>query len=183
MTDTLNIPTISENDEVAIKAAANQIIADAARKGGYTVDQIPQEAKDDAYRYAKAKYIEDESLKSNPMYAQLQAEREAHRLTQMRLNVVSQTRSNTSSNVKSGPDPNVVRAQLGEGQWRALTDNGRLQVCGINPATVTPLDVQEAKKAFGRGPDTHFASNLSKQDWGRYQYLKRLAIVSNIQGQ
>jgi hypothetical protein len=84
---------------------------------------------------------------------------------------------------RSGPDPVVVRAQLGEGNWRALTDNGRLQACGINPVEVTPLDLQEAQKVFGRKMDSHYSSNLAKQDWTRYQHLKKIAVILNIQGQ
>jgi hypothetical protein len=72
---------------------------------------------------------------------------------------------------------------MGEGDWRALTDDGRLRSCGIDPRNVTQLDLQEAKKVFGRGMDSHYSSNLSKQDWARYKHLKNIAIVLGIQGQ
>jgi hypothetical protein len=170
-------------DEFAIQTTTNDLIRKAAAKSGMRFEDVPVEAREDALRYTKAAFAEEQAVKANPLYAQLQAEREAHRLTKMQMDAVKQTRIGAPSNAKGGPDPNVVRAQLGENNWRALTDNGRLQACGINPATVSPVEILEAKKVFGRGMDSHYSSNLSKQDWGRYQHLKRIAVVLNIQGQ
>jgi hypothetical protein len=182
MSDTQNTPLAIE--ESAIKTAADTMIRAAAHKSGMTFEEVPEQAKQDAYNHVKASMEAEQAEKSNPMYIQLQAERTARRQAEATLAAVTQSRTNlNTSAVRTGPDPNVVRAQLGEDQWHMLTDNGRLQACDINPATVTPLDLSEAKKAFGRGPDTHFASNLSKQDWGRYKYLKNLSIIKNLQGQ
>jgi hypothetical protein len=179
-----NANTPAAIEEAAIRQAADQIIRTSAAKHGMTFEQVPQDAKDDAYRYAAAAYAEDQAQKVNPVYAQLQAEREAHRITQMTLDAVKQTRPAVGTNGSpSSLNPDIVRAQMGEGEWRALTDNGRLQVCGINPATVTQVEILEAKKVFGRGTDTHYAANLAKQDWTRYKHLKNLAIVLGIQGQ
>ena len=174
--------SLAVNNEVAIKQAADEMIRQAAAKIGKGFEDVPQEAREDAYRYARATLEEEQALKANPVYAQLQAEREAHRLTQMQLAAVSQTRISVGNNVKSGPNPDIVRAQLGEQNWQTLTDNGRLQACGIDPAKVTPLEIQECQKVFGRKMDSHYSSNLSKQDWARYQHLKRIAIVLGIQG-
>jgi hypothetical protein len=170
-------------DEFAIQTATNELIQKAATRNNMRFEDVPVEAREDALRFARNAFAEKKAIEANPVYGQLQAEREAHRLTQMRLEAVSQSKINPTSNVKVGPDPIVVRAQMGEGPYRALTDDGRLRACGINPANVTQLDRSEAKRAFGKGTDTHFASNLSKQDWARYKYLKSLAIIENYQGQ
>jgi hypothetical protein len=169
--------------DAAIKVAADNLIRAAAVKNGMTLEQVPQEAKEDAYRFAKAAYEEDQARAANPVYAQLQAEREAHRLTQMQLQAVKQTRVTVGNNVQPVANVAVVRAQMGERDWYALTDNGRLQACGINPATVTTVEIQECKRLFGRGIDSAYSSNFFKQDAGRYRTLKNIAIVLGIQGQ
>ena len=175
-----NTTSPAVNNEAAIKQAADQLIREAAAKHGMTFEQVPEEAKQDAYNFAKASVEAQQAEAANPVYAQLQAEREAHRLTQLQLDAVKQTRVSVGNNVPSGPNPEIVRAQLGEGNWRALTDNGRLQACGINPATVTTLDLQEAQRVFGRKMDSHYSANLSKQDWTRYKHLKNIAIIMSI---
>ena len=69
---------ITEADEVAIRAAANRLIAAAAQKGGYSIDRIPEEARQDALNFARNAYVEAQALKSNPLWEQLEAERAAH---------------------------------------------------------------------------------------------------------
>jgi len=180
--ETFSTASPAVNNEVAIKQAADQLIRVAAEKNGMTIEQVPQEAREDAYRFAKAAYEEDQALKSNPVYAQLQAEREAHRLTKMTLEAVKQTRPTVGSNAQPSANVEVVRAQMGERDWHALTDNGRLQACGINPATVTQVEIQESKRLFGKGIDSAYSSNFFKQDSGRYRHLKSIAIVLGLQG-
>ena len=175
--------TTPEANEAAIKTAADNLIRQAAAKNGLTFEQVPQEAKDDAYRFAKAAFDEDQAIKSNPVYAQLQAEREAHKLTQMELQAVRQSRAPVGNDTHPAIDPHVKRMQMGENQWHALTDNGRLGSCGIDPATVTDVERLEAKKLFGRQMDSHYSSNFFKQSPGRYRHLKAIAIILGIQGQ
>jgi hypothetical protein len=179
--DTQNTPSISETDEVAIRAAANQIIAAAAQKGGYSVSEIPEEAKLDALNYARNAYAEEQAQKSNPVYAQLQAEREAHRLTQLQLQAVSQTRIAPNNDVKPVADVSRVRGLMGERDWHSLTDSGRLAACGISQ--VTAVERQQCKELFGRGCDSHRASDFFKSDAGEYRRLKNIAIVMGWQGQ
>jgi len=167
----------------AIKIAADQLIRQAAQKSGIRLEDVPAEAREDAYRYAKAAYEEDQALKANPVYAQLEAERAAHKLTQAQLAAVKQTRVTVGNNVQPAANVEVVRARMGERDWYALTDNGRLQACGINPATVTPVEIQECKRLFGRGVDSAYSCNFFKQDAGRYRTLKNIAIILGIQGQ
>ena len=182
MSENQNTPVAIE--ESAIKQAADALIRQAAAKNGMTVEQVPEQAKQDAYNYARNAYVEEQALKSNPLWAQLEAERAAHAQTKKTLEATQQVRPQPVNGSRdTGPDPVVVRAQMGEGNWRALTDNGRLQACNLDPNSVTQVDLTEAKRCFGRGTDTHYASNLSKQDWGRYKRLKRIAIVLGIQGQ
>lgn len=168
--------------ESSIQDAANQLIRAAAHKSGMSFEEVPQQAKDDAYAYAKASIEAEQALKSNPLYTQLQAEREAHKLTQMQLEASRQTRIAPNNDVKPVADVARVRGLMGETSWFALTDNGRLAACGIPPATVTPLEIEECKKLFGRGCDSHYASNAFKQDAGLYRHRKNIAIILGIQG-
>jgi hypothetical protein len=147
-----------------------------------TFEQVPQEAKDDAYRYAKAALEEKQAEAANPVYAQLQAEREAHRLTQMQLEAVKQTRVNVANDTRPALDPAIIRARMGERDWFALTDSGRLQSIGVDPASVTGVEKQQIKELFGRGCDSHYANDFFKQNAGRYRLLKNIAVVLNLQG-
>jgi hypothetical protein len=173
-------PTVTEAD---IKIAAENLIRAAAAKHGMRFEDVPQEARDDAYNFAKASVEVQQAEAANPVYKQLEAEREAHRLTQMQLAAVKQTRVAAANDVQPVANVALIRGQLGEKTWMALTDNGRLQACGINPATVTPVEIKEAKKLFGRGIDSHYSSNAFKQDAGRYRHLKNVAIILGLQGQ
>ena len=180
MSDTQNTPLAIE--EAAIKIAADNMIRQAAAKNNMTFEQVPEQAKQDAYAYAKASIEADQALKANPLYTQLQAEREAHKLTQAQLEAVKQTRIAPNNDVKPVADVSRVRGLMGENSWMALTDNGRLAACGIPPASVTSVELTEAKKIFGRGCDSHYSSNAFKQDAGRYRHLKNIAIILGLQG-
>jgi len=179
-----NAFALTPAEETQIHTAADAMIRTAAQRANMTFEDVPQYAKEDAFRTAKAAFEEQKAQESNPLWKELQAEREAHALTQKTLAATQQVRPQPVNGSRdTGPDPLVVRAQMGEGNWRALTDDGRLQACGVNPTTVTQADLTEAKRVFGRGTDTHFASNLAKADFARYKHLKRIAVVLNIQGQ
>ena len=177
-------PAVTEADEVVIMQAAATLIRQAAVKGGVSVDQVSEEAKRDAYNYAKASYEEQKAQESNPLWKELQAEREAHALTRKTLEATQQVRPNVVSGAKDNlPDPNVIRARMGEGAWRALTNDGRLITCGLDPASITAADVAESKRVFGKHPDTNHAVDLAKRDFARYKRLKNIAIVAGYQGQ
>lgn len=174
---------LTESEEIAVKAAAENLVRSAALKSGKTFEEIPIEARTDAINYARTSYIEEKALKQNPLWPQLESERAAHALTKKTLEASQQVRpSPVSGSRDTGPDPDVVRARMGETNWWGLTDNGRLQVCGVNPDTLTQVDLTEAKRCFGKSTDTHYASNLAKQDWGRYKHLKRIANVLDLLG-
>jgi hypothetical protein len=167
-----------------VQTAANKLIAAAAVKAGYTFDQVPEEARQDAYRYAAAAIAEQEALKANPLYLPLEAEREQHRLTKLELSAVKQTRIGVPNNdaKPSSLEPQVVRQRMGEKDWWLLTQNGRLAACNIPPASVTEVDVQEAKRIFGRGAVSSYSNNAFKTDPVRYRHLKNLAVVLDLQG-
>lgn len=179
-----NTLVLTPAEEAQIKTAADGMIRTAAQRANMTFEDVPQYAKDDALRTAKAAFEEQKAQESNPLWKELQAEREAHALTRKTLEATQQVRPKPVNGSRdTGPDPVVVRAQMGEGNWRALTDNGRLQACNVDPSSVTQADLTEAKRVFGRGTDTHYASDLAKRDFARYKHLKRIAVVLNIQGQ
>lgn len=169
-------------DEFAIQTTTNELIRKAASKNGMRFEDVPVEAREDALRYATNAFREEQAVKANPLYAQLQAEREAHKLTQAQLQAVKQTRVTAANNVTPVADVARVRGLMGERDWHALTDNGRLQSCGIDPASVTAVERQQCKELFGRGCDSHHANDTFKADAGRYRHLKNIAIILNLQG-
>jgi hypothetical protein len=170
--------------ESAVNQAAEAIIQTNCNRHGMSREQFPADGVEEARRIARQELEADAALKANPLFLQLEAERAARLQAEATLAAVSQSRANPNAqSVRTGPDPNVVRAQLGEVQWKMLSDNGRLQACGIQPSSVTPVELLEAKKLFGRGMVSSYSSNFFKQDQARYQHLKRIAVVLNIQGQ
>ena len=179
--------TIEANTPIAITDAdvdreTNRLIAAPCAKHNIHVSELPPGTVESTRQSAREMLEADAAQKANPVYQQLIAEREAHKLTQMQLQAVSQTRIAPNNDVKPVADVARVRGLMGESSWHALTDNGRLAACGIPPATVTPLEIQEAKNLFGTGSDSHYANNAFKQDAGRYRLLKNIAIILGLQG-
>jgi hypothetical protein len=175
-------PTVTN---AAIDAETNRLINSTLQKHGLTLEQLNQQcpgAAEDARRTAREFVEREQEIAANPVYQQLQAEREAHKLTKMQLEAMKQTRVAVGNDVQPVADVAVVRARLGERDWYALTDNGRLQSCGIDPNKVTPLVREECKKLFGRGADSHYANDFYKSNAGQYRNLKNIAIVLGIQG-
>jgi hypothetical protein len=99
MTDTQSTTSTAVTDD-AIDAETNRIIAATCVKHGIQPSDLPPGAADDARRAAKEMLQADAAQKANPLYTQLQAEREAHRLTQMTLEAVKQTRVGVANDVK-----------------------------------------------------------------------------------
>ena len=83
---------LTESEEIAVKAAAENLIRSAASKSGKTIEEIPIEARTDAINYARTSYIEEKVLKQNPLWPQLEAERAAHALTKKTLEATQQVR-------------------------------------------------------------------------------------------
>jgi hypothetical protein len=104
-----NAFALTPAEEVEIKTAADALIRQAAAKGGITVDQVPEAAQRDAFRFAKSAFEEKKAQESNPLWKELQAEREAHALTRKTLEATQQVRPNVVSNSKDDlPNPEVV---------------------------------------------------------------------------
>lgn len=172
----------NETTERDIENETNRLLAAACQKAGLHPSQLPVEAVEDARNAARNKVEREQALAANPVYAQLEAERAAHKITQMQLEAVKQTRVNVGNDTRPALDPAIIRARMGENDWHALTDNGRLQSIGVDPATVTGVERQQIKELFGRGCDSHYANDFFKQNAGRYRLLKNIAVVLNLQG-
>jgi hypothetical protein len=167
----------------AIDAETSRIIAASCARHNIQPSQLPPGAADDARRAAREFVELQQDMEANPVYKMLEAERAAHKLTQMQLNAAKQVRPTMGSNTPPVANVEITRARMGEREWFALTNDGRLQSCGIDPATVTPLVREECAKLFGRKMDSAYSSNFFKQDGGRYHFLKNVAIILGIQGQ
>ena len=179
MSDTQNTPTITAADEVSIKAAAENIIRAAAAKNGLTVDQIPQEAKDDALNYARNAYAEQQARKSNPMFAENELLRQKLQTAEAQLfaskNARTSADSATSANTQTVGSVEMSRAKLGEYQWNhVLTPNTRLQAIGVPPSEVTPAVRAEIEEVFGPKTTSARASEMFRADPARYRRLREI---------
>ena len=169
----VNTDVVLENQ---IAQVAEQTIQSTMERHNVTRAQIKPEFIQDAYDLARGKVEEQRERESDPIYQQLQSEREAHRLTQLQLDIIKQTRSNTANDKAPAISPEIVRARMGERDWMSLSDSGRLMACDINPNEVTAVVKEEIRTLFGGG-DSHYASNFYKENKARYQRLKSISIL------
>lgn len=166
-------------NEVAIKAAANQMIAAAAQKGGYTIDQIPQEAKDDALAFARASFADEAKKQNDPYYRMYIEEKQAHDLTKNQLGAMSQSRdaAATSATYKAPIKMEVARAQMGQ-QWFLCTDAQKVQAVGWTE----PVDRDELHRLFGAGADSHYVVDYQRSNGARYARMREVAKALSIYG-
>ena len=168
---------LTATDEFAIQTTTNELIRKAAAKNGMTFEDVPVEAREDAYRFAKAAFQEEKLVKANPLWEQLQAERAAHKLTQTQLDAVKFGRVNVGNDGQPAITEQIARARLGEAAWMGMTNEGRLQAIGVNPASVTANTKQECQELFGRKSSSAHASNYMKLNGKRYRELREIARV------
>ena len=159
----------------AIDAETTRIITATCEKHQIHPSQLPAGAADDARRAARDMILRDEARKANPLYTELEQEREKGRLLQMQLDAVKQSRVNAGNDRQPAVSVDVARAKLGELEWsHRMTDAQRLQAIGVNPAEVTPETRQTIMEIFGPHSDHHRASDLMKADAFRYRTLKNI---------
>lgn len=166
-----------EANEVAIKAAADNIIRAAAAKNGMRFEDVPVEAREDAYRFAKAS-LEDEAKKqSDPYYRMYQEEKAAHDLTKNQLGAMSQSRNAAATTSRAPIQAEVARGQAGN-QWYSYTDAQKAQSVGWNE----PIDRDELFRLFAVGADTHTVVDYQRSNGPRYARLREVAKALNIYG-
>jgi hypothetical protein len=172
-------PTINEADEVTIRAAANQMIAAAAQRGGYSIDSVPEEAKLDAYNHVKASFAEEAKKQNDPYYRMYIEEKASHDLTKNQLGAMSQSRNAaaTSATYKAPIQMEVARGQCGN-SWYTLTDAQKVQAVGWNE----PVDRDELHRLFAVGADGHYAADYQRSNGPRYARLREVAKALNIYG-
>jgi hypothetical protein len=172
-------PAVNEPNEVAIKAAADNIIRAAAAKNGLTIDQIPQEAREDALRFARASFEENAKKEADPYYKMYCEEKAAHYLTKNQLGAISQSRNAaaTSANHKAPILAEVAQAQAGN-QWYTLSDSQKAQSVGW----AEPIDRDELYRLFAVGADSHTVVDYQRSNGQRFARLRELAKVLHIYG-
>lgn len=171
--------TTPEANEVAIKAAADNVIRAAAAKAGMRFEDVPVEAREDALRFARASFEENAKKQADPYYRMYCEEKAAHDLTKNQLGAVSQSRNAaaTSASHKAPIQMEVARGQAGN-QWYAFTDAQKAQSVGWNE----PIDRDELERLFAVGADTHTVVDYSRSNPARYARLRELAKALNIYG-
>jgi hypothetical protein len=166
-----------DNDvtDAAIEAEANRIIAATCAKHGLDPSELPPGATEDARRAAKETIEREAAKKANPIYAELEQEREKTRLLQAQVNALKSSHSNAASDRRPAITADAARAQVGEMAWNhQMTDAQRLQVIGVDPATVDAATRQEIMDVFGPKSDPHRASDLKRSNSFRYRQLKEV---------
>lgn len=170
-------PTIPASDESIIRVAADNIIRQAAAKNGLTIDQIPQEAREDALRFARASFEENAKKEKDPYYRMYQEEKAAHDLTKNQLGAMSQSRNAAATSHRAPIQMEVARGQAGNA-WYSLTDQQKAQSIGWTE----PIDRDELFRLFGVGADTHTVVDYSRSNGPRYARLRELAKALGIYG-
>ena len=165
----------------AIEKATARIIAQTCEKHQIHPSQLPQGAVDDARRTARDAYQREEARKANPMYMELEQEREKSRLLTMQLEAVKESRVNVGNDRHPAVTVDVARAKLGPLDWsHRMTDAQRLQAIGVNPVEVTAETKQTILDIFGPKSDHRRASDLMKSDSFRYRTLKEIGRALNM---
>lgn len=169
--ETQNSPEIN----AAIDAETTRIINATCEKHQIHPSQLPEGAADDARRAARDMILREEARKANPLYSELEQEREKGRLLQLQLDAVKQSRVNVGNDRRPAVTVAVARAKLGELEWvHRMTDAQRLQAIGVNPVEVTAETKQTILEIFGPHSDHRRASDLMKADSFRYRTLKEI---------
>ncbi len=171
--------TVYEADEISIRLAANQMIAAAAQRGGYSIDSIPEEAKLDAYNHVKASFAEEAKKQNDPFYRMYIEEKASHDLTKNQLGAMSQSRNAaaTSATYKAPISMELARGQVGN-SWYTLTDAQKAQAVGWTE----PVDRDELHRLFAVGADSHYVVDYSRSNGPRFARLREVAKALNIYG-
>ena len=177
MAEIQNTPEI----DAAIDRETTRIINATCEKHQIHPSQLPPGAVEDAKRAGRDMILRDEARKANPLYSELEQEREKGRLLEMQLEAVKQSRVNVGNDRRPAVTVDVARAKLGELEWvHRMTDAQRLQAIGVNPVEVTAETRQTILEIFGPKSDHHRASDLMKADSLRYRTLKEIGRALKI---
>ena len=144
-----------------------------------TIDQIPQSAKDEAYRYAAESLASATTLANNPshqLYLQAKQENEALKTA---LGAVRENRAAKAADTRTVDTMEQVRGRMGHAAWFQLSEAGKLTALGLDPNTV---DRAQLRTFFGRNTDTAAAVDFSKVNGYRYKQLRQAALALNITG-
>jgi hypothetical protein len=167
----------AENDR-AIQAAADKLIASAAARNGVTIDKIPPEAKAEALRYATESIASEASLANNPshqLYLAAQKENELLKaqLGAVRENKVARTDTRTVDSMER------VRDLMGRATWYQLSRDQKVASLGVEPSSV---DHVQLRKLFSKETDSGYAVDFMKTNPFRYRQLREVAKALDVTG-
>jgi len=172
----MNIDTNAENDR-AIREAADKLIAAAAAKNGITIDQIPQSAKDDAYRFSRESVESNARNQSNEYYHLYEAQKKENAALQAQLGAVRENRA-AKADTRTVDTMEQVRSRLGHAAWFQLSEAQKLNALGLD----NTVDREQLRRLFGRNTDTAYAVDFMKTNPYRYKQLRQASLALNITG-
>jgi hypothetical protein len=176
-------------DEAQVRKLAEQAIESTCERHGVERNQLKDEAIADAYASARARVLHEKEHSQDVGYQALLQERRKTAALEAQIAALSMSKpvANESGNAGHArssrlPDSEIVRAKLGPAAWNALTLDGRLTACGIQPSEVTASMREEISEVFGRNANSKRAADLHATRPDHYRKLKSVANILNLTG-
>jgi hypothetical protein len=170
--------TTPESQERAIRDAAAKLISTAAQKAGIAIEEVPQYAKDDAYRFAR-ETVEGEARKqSNEYYLLYEQSKAENAALKTQLGVVRENRAAVTDN-RVVQTMERTRDLMGRETYFRLSTAQKLSANGIDPASI---DRSRLHELFGKNCSTSAAVDLMKVDPFKYRQLREAAKILDITG-
>jgi hypothetical protein len=182
MSTEANTVTTPAIDDTAIRAESARILSHLATKHNRSVDSFEPEIVDRAVEQARANLERSAADASNSYKLLYEREREQRELAESTLaSIRTQGIKHGGGGTGGAPvSAAQAKARAGEHAWNhRLTDAQKIAALGVPPESV---NVNEARKVFGRGADPKLGSDLHKSDPVKYRTLKQVALAVGSYG-
>ncbi|MGA8742978.1 MAG: hypothetical protein WB561_17460 [Terracidiphilus sp.] len=174
----MSLVTNTTATETAIQEAANKLIKAAAEKNGLTFEQVPQAAKDDAYRFARESIESEAVLANNPSHQLYLQAKQENALLKAQLGAVRENRTAKADN-RTVDTMERVRDTMGRATWFQLSRDQKVASLGVEPSSV---DMVQLRTLFGKHTDTALAVDFAKTSPYRYKQLREVAKALDVTG-
>jgi hypothetical protein len=175
--------TFCPEQEAAINAEQNRIIAANCAKHGIQANQLTEGQIADARRTAEQNVEREQALASDPHYARAEQLQEENRQLKMQLAAMKDSRPSPAPN-GAVQNANLTYeraiARVGRANWCAMSSDQRLASCGISPNEVGATTKDEIRAVFGSNSDSSRASDLMKVSPAKYARLKLIGLALGL---
>jgi hypothetical protein len=178
-TDTIHIEEIASYTPEELKAEANRIVKVTAQRHQLSPDDLSPEMLESAVSQARKNLSSTHGSAYKAMYEQQKIELEAAQRQLREIKQQSVSSATANDQAKSIKTAEVSRAQMGNLAWNRLSIDGRLRSINIEP---NEIDVELAKKMFGKGADSSLANSLMKTDPLKYKKHREASLILDLMG-